>query len=1018
MAGILIRKVNMDDYKGVEECIERYKKSEETIKKAGLKPQEPAAEVMKTMKAVGVRITNGAKAFLYKEYIYLTIWSCSFAIVLGSTVDLLEMQMTLAPTNFPYTALSFLTGSITSIAAGYIGMRVAVYTNTRVTFQCCSSVHKGFVTAFRGGQVLGFVLVGGGVLNIMIIIFIFKAGWYNEWLQRVIEAGQPVNNCPAGNHLAFVKAQDTLNNKWTAYVDGKYLAFANSFVNTHTDWCKDGKTQVFKTMAEATTYFTTATNIVKVNCKNGDHTNWLKYKNDVKVCAFEATTCADGYDSTGTMTTLDYYAVKTSSSDTAYPYISLGYLWTDEDQMNCMQWFNQANYVWKQRVCVLTRRLFELVAGYGLGGSSVALFGRVGGGIYTKAADVGADLVGKVIKDLKEDDITNPGTIADNVGDNVGDIAGMGSDLFGSLAESTCAALVVSATSYELITHPNALFFPICITASGAVASWISVLLIHLREVTMKNVQAILKFQVGASTVLMTGCIIPAIFLLPATFTFEGGAEKIPLTCGRWTAYGCVMFGLWSGMIIGFITEYYTNNAYSPTLVLFKACDKGAAPNIILGLALGYVSVVVPIICITATIGFAFATAGMYGIGLSALGMLGSLPVALSVDGFGPISDNAGGVAEMSGLPTEIRDLTDSLDAAGNTTAAVGKGFAIGSACLVGLALFGAFITRIGDTSVDILMPVQFAGLLVGACDPYFFTALTMKAVGDAAYDMMDFIIKDFKAGEAAKRDSGAAYEPDYDGCIKISTEASLKKMIAPGALVIGAPICAGFIFGPHATAGVLAGNIVSGVQVAFSQSNSGGAWDNAKKEVEIKKTEFRLEAEKEGVDLAKMRVAYNKLLAFQWSGTFDEFGNENENPNKAEFDREEFDKLSKWMDRDIQLREQHIASIVGDTVGDPLKDTSGPAINILVKLSAITSLVFGNYLAHYHIFGNPPKPITVASALQTRCDALGDNPNTTDYVKKQCDYWLGEGYYGFSNAKYPGIPKKQQKLAINTNDY
>jgi len=242
LAGILIRKINMDDYKGVEDCIKQYEKSAETIKKAGLKPQEPAPEVMKTLKAVGIRITNGAKAFLHKEYIYLTIWSCCFAIILGSTVDLLEMQMPLAPTNFPYTALSFLTGSITSIFAGYIGMRVAVYTNTRVTFQCCSSVHQGFVTAFRGGQVLGFVLVGGGVMNIMIIIFIFKAGWYNEWLQRVIKAGQPQDNCPAGNHTAFVAAQTKLNDAWTLYVDGKYLAFANAFVKKHTTWCTDGAT--------------------------------------------------------------------------------------------------------------------------------------------------------------------------------------------------------------------------------------------------------------------------------------------------------------------------------------------------------------------------------------------------------------------------------------------------------------------------------------------------------------------------------------------------------------------------------------------------------------------------------------------------------------------------------------------------------------------------------------------------------------------------------------------------------
>jgi H(+)-translocating pyrophosphatase len=582
----------------------------------------------------------------------------------------------------------------------------------------------------------------------------------------------------------------------------------------------------------------------------------------------------------------------------------------------------------------------------------------------------------------------------------------MGSDLFGSLAESTCAALVVSATSYELLTTPNALFFPICITASGAIASWITVLFIHLKECTMKNVQNILKFQIGMSTVMMSGCIIPAIFLLPESFTFEGGAEKIPITLGRWTAYGCVMFGLWSGMIIGFITEYYTNNAYAPTLWLYEACDKGAAPNIILGLALGYISVVVPIICITATIGFAFATAGMYGIGLSALGMLGSLPVALSVDGFGPISDNAGGVAEMSGLPAEIRDLTDSLDAAGNTTAAVGKGFAIGSACLVGLALFGAFITRIGDTSVDILMPVQFAGLLVGACDPYFFTALTMKAVGDAAYDMMDFIVKDFKAGEEKKREGGV-YEPDYDGCIKISTEASLKKMVAPGALVIGAPIIAGFVFGPHATAGVLAGNIVSGVQVAFSQSNSGGAWDNAKKEVEIKKTQFRIKAEQEGQDLGKLRLEWARLLAFQYTGEKDANGLEIVNTNTNEFNQQRYDEIKEWMERDTQLREQHIASIVGDTVGDPLKDTSGPAINILVKLSAITSLVFGNYLAHYHIFGNPSKPQAELKGLLMRCNNVNDNPNTSVYIMKQCNALINGDYFGWDNSHFKPIATK-----------
>jgi len=250
----------------------------------------------------------------------------------------------------------------------------------------------------------------------------------------------------------------------------------------------------------------------------------------------------------------------------------------------------------------------------------------------------------------------------------------------------------------------------------------------------------------------MTAAVIPTLYFLPEKFDFirvdSRGIVHDKIECGRWIAYACVCFGLWSGMIIGFVTEYYTNNAYSPTLALSEACKNGPAPNIILGLALGYASVVIPILCIAATIGFAFARAGMYGVGLSALGMLGSLPVALSIDGYGPISDNAGGVAEMCGLPSKIRDRTDALDAAGNTTAAVGKGFAIGSACLVGLALFGAFITRVGDYEVDILRPGQFAGLLIGAMLPYAFSALTMQAVGDAANDMMNFIIADYKARE------------------------------------------------------------------------------------------------------------------------------------------------------------------------------------------------------------------------------------------------------------------------------
>jgi H+-translocating diphosphatase len=710
---------------------------------------------------------------LSQEYLYLGIFTAVFAVVLGVTVDWQEMTSPV-PTNFPYTATAYIIGSATSIAAGYIGMRIAVYSNTRTTFMCCRDVNDGFLTAFRGGQVLGFILVGLAILILEIILIIYKAAWFDGALDAI---------------------------------------------------------------------------------------------------------------------------------DDSLP----------EEEKN-------------KQLKDLVRRLFELVAGYGLGGSSVALFGRVGGGIYTKAADVGADLVGKNLKDLKEDDPSNPGTIADNVGDNVGDIAGMGADLFGSLAESTCAALVVSSTSLELINTTDALYFPLMVTGAGIIASFISVLFVHAFKVTVDNVQSVLKWQIGLSTIFMSVCVVPVIYVLPETFNLPR-SDGTNIASTQWLAYGCIMFGLWSGMIIGFTTEYYTSNAYGPTLYLAEQCEMGPAPNVMQGLALGYISCIIPILCLAATIGFSFTYAGLYGIAIAALGMLGSLPVALAIDGYGPISDNAGGIAEMSGLPSTIRDKTDALDAAGNTTAAIGKGFAIGSAALVGLALFGAFITRVEGQAVDILMPVQFCGLLIGAMLPYAFSALTMKAVGDAAFKMMAFIIKDFEAGQE-KVKQGGVYEPDYDGCIKISTDASLERMIAPGVLVIGSPLLAGFLFGEYAVAGLLAGAIVSGVQVAISASNTGGAWDNAKKEIEKRRSAFRAEAKAAGQDLKALEEEYAKL-------------------SDGDARKEE---IREWVERAQKLKEQHVAAVVGDTVGDPLKDTSGPAINILIKLSAITSLVFGSYIKSYNL--------------------------------------------------------------------
>jgi inorganic pyrophosphatase len=367
-------------------------------------------------------------------------------------------------------------------------------------------------------------------------------------------------------------------------------------------------------------------------------------------------------------------------------------------------------------------------------------------------------------------------------------------------------------------------------------------------------------------------------------------------------------------MIIGAATEYYTSNKYGPTQDLANQCHAGAAPNIIMGLALGYMSCVIPVFCLSATILVAFSYAAMYGVGLSALGMLGVLPVALTIDGYGPISDNAGGVAEMSNCAPEVRERTDELDAAGNTTAAIGKGFAIGSACLVALALFGAFITRVEElqkshvagttVTIDILDPYTFAGLLFGAMIPYAFSALTMAAVGRAANDMIVEIQRQFPGimrGEA----------PDHQKCIQISTKASLTKMIAPGAIVILSPLVIGMLFGYQATAGLLAGIIVSGIQIAFSASNTGGAWDNCKKMVEAKK-------------LTRNAAQIT-------------FANDNEAANGG----------SKVYGDVVHKGDpEHAAAVIGDTVGDPLKDTSGPSINILVKLSAITSLVFGSFIA------------------------------------------------------------------------
>lgn len=446
------------------------------------------------------------------------------------------------------------------------------------------------------------------------------------------------------------------------------------------------------------------------------------------------------------------------------------------------------------------------------------------------------------------------------------------------------------------------------ITAVGIIASFFTTFFAtHIGRVNRDNVETKVKWQLIISTVLMTAAVYPLISVLPANFDFVA-LSGVRTHCTPLKAFACVAAGLWSGFIIGWITEIYTSNAYSPVQDLAEACVMGAAPNIILGLALGYMSTIVPILCICATIYLSFTYASMYGIALAALGMLGCLPIALSIDGYGPISDNAGGIAEMSELHESVREKTDKLDAAGNTTAAIGKGFAIGSACLVSLALFGAFVTRAGVATVDILEPLQFSGLLLGAMIPYAFSALTMAAVGQAATEMIVEIKRQFDNGLL----TGEA-KPEYGKCIAISTNASLKKMVAPGVLVIGTPLLVGLLFGPLGVSGLLAGLIVSGVQIAISFSNTGGAWDNAKKYIESGKKSKR----------TYVQGSTTEFLTF------------------------------------VKGSDAHKAAVVGDTVGDPLKDTSGPSINILIKLSAITSLVFGGFFVNTHYLVDfPPLPI------------------------------------------------------------